>query len=310
MSAQGLLLSPLLGSFIFGSGSEGIKHGLLLERALKKKLQKSVNQQIYEEVAMMELNSFQEESPSVEKRKMKIEEIPSLIYRPKGKTGPYPTVINYHGWSSNKEFQHFKATILANFGYQVIVPDALYHGERGSLNYTEAGKLESYLHKVLLQSIEESGKIIEYAIKELEADRDNISVIGHSMGGFTSAGVFLRHPNLKTMVVINGSCAWEKMLMNVNQKQDKKENLSKELRRLEEMDPYNNLEKFHKRPFLLIHGIEDDTVPIEPQGMFFEKAKKHYGKDQKYIRFYEIPKMPHAVSMYMFEQVITWLGKY
>lgn len=257
----------------------------------------------------MEFKSFQEESPFVEKKRVVIEEIPCLVYRPKGQSGPYATVINYHGWSSNKEFQNFKAIILANFGYQVIVPDALYHGERGSLNYSEEGKLENYLHKVLLRSIEESGVLLDYAIKNLQAEKDNISVIGHSMGGFTSAGVFLKHASLKTMVVINGSCAWEKMLASVDQKQQSKVELSKELRKLERMDPYNNLEKFYKRPFLLLHGKEDDTVPIESQRIFFEKAKSYYGKDQKYIRFYEIPDIPHAVTMHMFEQVITWLGK-
>ena len=257
----------------------------------------------------MEFKSFQEENPFVEKKRVVIDEIPCLIYRPKRKIGLYPTVINYHGWSSNKEFQHFKATILASFGYQVIVPDALYHGERGSLNYTEEGKLENYLHKVLLQSIEESDVLLDYAIKKLGAEEQNISVIGHSMGGFTSAGVFLKHPSLKTMVVINGSCAWAKMLNSVDQKQRSKEELSSELQKLEAMDPYDNLEKFYKRPFLLLHGKEDDTVPIESQRIFFEKAKSYYGKDQKDIRFYEIPNIPHVVTMHMFEQVISWLGR-
>lgn len=258
---------------------------------------------------MMDFKSFQEESPFVEKKRVVIGEIPCLVYRPIGKVGAYPTVINYHGWSSNKEFQHFKATILAVFGYQVIVPDALHHGERGSLNYTEKGKLEGYLHKVLLRSIEESDQILDYAIKNMDVDEKNISVIGHSMGGFTSVGVFLRHPKLKTMVVINGSCAWDKMLESVEHNQRSKEELSFELQKLEEMDPYDNLHKFHKRPFLLLHGQEDDTVPIDSQRMFFEKANNYYGKDRKKIRFYQIPKIPHAVSMHMFEQVITWLGK-
>jgi len=240
----------------------------------------------------MEFNSFQEGSPFVIKDRIKIGEIPCLVYRPKETPGPYPTVINYHGWSSNKEFQHFKATILATYGYQVMVPDALHHGERGSLNYMEEGKLEGYLHKVLLKNIEESDQLLEYAIKHLEAEEKKVFVIGHSMGGFTAAGVFTRHPWLKTAVVINGSCAWERMLLNVKQKEEKDGALPREIRALKAMDPEQNLDKFHKRPFLLIHGEEDDTVPIEPQQRFFEKAKDYYGKDRKKIRFYKIPKIP------------------
>ncbi len=257
----------------------------------------------------MELNSFQNESPLVNKERVRVEEIPCLVYRPKGIPGPYPTVINYHGWSSNKEFQHFKATILAAYGYQVMVPDAMYHGERGTLNYTEEGKLEGYLHKVLLKNIEESDQLLDYALRKLEADEKKVSIIGHSMGGFTAAGVFTRHSWLKTMVVINGSCAWERMLLNIKQKDDKEETLPEEIQRLKTMDPEKNLEKFHKRSFLLMHGQEDDTVPMEPQQQFFENARDYYGKDQKKIRFYKIPKIPHAITLHMFEQVINWLGK-
>ena len=190
-----------------------------------------------------------------------------------------------------------------------MVPDAMHHGERGSLNYTEEGKLEAYLHKVLLKNIEESDQLLDYALNHLEADEKEVSIIGHSMGGFTAAGVFTRHPWLKTMVVINGSCAWQRMLLNVKQKNEIDEALPREIQLLKAMDPEQNLDRFLKRPFLLIHGEEDDTVPMEPQQLFFENAKDYYGKDQKKIRFYKIPEIPHAVSMHMFEQVITWLGK-
>lgn len=256
----------------------------------------------------MEFNSFQKESPFVTKARIKIGEIPCLVYRPKGIEGPYPTVVNYHGWSSNKEFQHFKAVVLAAYGYQVMVPDAMHHGERGSLNYGEEGKLESYFHKVLLKNIEESDQLLDYAVNKLEAWEKEVSVIGHSMGGFTAAGVFTRHPWLKTMVVINGSCAWERMLLNIKEKGQKEENLPEEIKRLKSMDPEQNLVKFQKRPFLLIHGGADDTVPIEPQKQFFDRAKVYYGKDRKKIRLYEIPQIPHAVTMHMFEQVIAWIG--
>ena len=37
-----------------------------------------------------------------------------------------------------------------------------------------------------------------------------LRVMGHSMGGFTAAGV-LTNPQLKAMVSFNGSCAWLKM---------------------------------------------------------------------------------------------------
>lgn len=40
--------------------------------------------------------------------KVIIQEIPALIFRPRGVEKPTPAVIFYYGWSSNKEFQRLR----------------------------------------------------------------------------------------------------------------------------------------------------------------------------------------------------------
>ena len=62
--------------------------------------------------------------------KVKLKEIPAIIFRPRDAKEPIPTVVFYHGWSSNKETQRMRGFILASVGYQVVIPDAIYHGER------------------------------------------------------------------------------------------------------------------------------------------------------------------------------------
>ena len=46
-------------------------------------------------------------------------------------------IIFYHGWSSTKELQSLRGHILAAYGYDVLIPEAIYHGERGLIDYDE-----------------------------------------------------------------------------------------------------------------------------------------------------------------------------
>lgn len=50
----------------------------------------------------------------------------------------------YHGWTSTKELQSLRGHILAAYGYDVIIPEAINHGERGLIDYEENPK--AYYH--------------------------------------------------------------------------------------------------------------------------------------------------------------------
>src|SRR5699024_3488774 len=53
-----------------------------------------------------------------------------IIEADKNKGKPLPTVIFYHGFQSAKENNLTLAFLLAKENYRIILPDALYHGER------------------------------------------------------------------------------------------------------------------------------------------------------------------------------------
>lgn len=65
--------------------------------------------------------------------RINIGEIPAILFRPRDKQENIPTIIFYHGWSSSKESQRIRGFILASVGFQVILPDAIYHGDRKSV---------------------------------------------------------------------------------------------------------------------------------------------------------------------------------
>lgn len=69
----------------------------------------------------------------INEKRITVDSVPCLFVEPDDCVRG--TVLFYHGWSSAKELQVLRARILAAYGYAVLVPDALYHGERGSIDY-------------------------------------------------------------------------------------------------------------------------------------------------------------------------------
>lgn len=139
--------------------------------------------------------------------KISIEGIPAILFRPKEIKGLLPTIIIYHGWSSNKELQRMRGFILSTVGYQVVIPDAVHHGERNPLHNYDIEDARRHFWNTIFRNLEESYIIIERLILNHNGDPGRMGVIGNSMGGFTAAGVFTHNPSIKALVVFNGSLA-------------------------------------------------------------------------------------------------------
>ncbi len=232
--------------------------------------------------------------------------IPCLKFKPKGYIGLMPTVIFYHGWHSSKDFIRFKALIFATNGYQVIVPDALHHGERNPIDYDNPQNFERYLWKIVLQSVEESKKFIESIINDHEADPKRIGITGNSMGAITAGGVFVDNPNIKCLVGFNGSFAWQHSIKVNSMPQVSEEN--KKL--IEYYDPMNNGDKLKERAILILHGTEDTSVSIESQRVFFNEMLPLYAENPEKFQFIEEEKIDHQTTTGMMEQAVMWFKKY
>lgn len=244
----------------------------------------------------------------VKDKKVEIAGIPCLSFSPAGKE-EVPIIILYHGWKSNKEYQRFRATTIAAYGFRVIVPDALFHGERNAIDHTAPNALERYFWQVVVQSVEEAKAIIKHIDKSHNGPT-RIGLMGHSMGGFIASGVFTANPEIRSLVVFNGSCAWLE-LEKIIREQAGEEPLCKDKRdEIRKYDPYNNLEKIQGRPILLLHGNSDTSVPIEGQRLFYNQAVKLYEEEPEKIEFIEVPNMNHYISTGMLAQGIEWCKKY
>lgn len=239
--------------------------------------------------------------------KVKIQSIPSIVFKPKEAKEPISTIIFYHGWSSNKELQRLRGFILASVGYQVVIPDAVYHGERNPLtDYGDEAAIE-YFWDVIFNNIEEYSKIVQELVLNYNADYKRIAVMGNSMGGFTASGIFTHNEDIKTLIVFNGCCVWENFNKNIEvPKSEKLESIEK---RVNAMDPMNNLHLLKDRPILLLHGDSDIVVPIDSQRIFYNKLNPLYNCKEK-IKFIEYPRLNHFVTTNMMEESINWLGRY
>ncbi|MDX9917009.1 MAG: alpha/beta fold hydrolase [Gudongella sp.] len=248
--------------------------------------------------------------PNTEIRKVEINGIPALLIRPEMRKEKYPTVIFYHGWTSNKESQSFRGFILASLGYQVLIPDALYHGDRERIDYYDKENAGVFW-EVVLKNVEESKGLIESLIADYDADKDRIAVSGHSMGGFTATGVFAANRNLRTMVPLNGSGCWDLSndifikVLGTSEKEKYKQLIDQ----VREKDPYKMAAEFIDRPVLILNGEEDNVVDPAPMRIFYETIKQEY-RHKELAMMTTYKGVSHFVTTNMMEDMARWLNKY
>ena len=250
------------------------------------------------------------EFKNIIERKDYIGEIPVIIMRPIESKTIYPTIVFYHGWTSNKDYQRFRGYILASLGYQVVLPDAINHGERGEIDYNSTENAGKFW-EVVLQNLAEFKDLSTGLIKNHNADKNRIAVTGHSMGGFSSAGIFAENKDIKTAVVVNGSFDWMKSneifkrVLGINEAHYYKE-LEK---RVKEKTPADKIDALLERPLLILHGEADKVVDIRPQKEFYEKIREDY-KHGEGLEMISYENLGHFMSVNMVEEMSKWFHKY
>lgn len=235
--------------------------------------------------------------------------IPCAVYKPQHSTGELATILLYHGWGGCKENYRFFATLLAKWGYQVIVPEVPQHGVRGSLPdyYTPAGYLNFW--PVVLQAVQESRAILQALIEQGRAVQDRIAVAGHSMGGMIATSSFAENETLRCLVTINSTGSWEQFEHWVRASNNAPAPTEAELAPLRALDPQNKLARLAPRPILFLHGTDDTFIPLHVQKPFHDGLAPHYEQAAAAdrLRFEEVPRLNHHITMDMLDQLIGWL---
>lgn len=248
----------------------------------------------------MEWSIFEHEHPFVKIESNCYEEIPYLCVTPKNMDGGLPTIIYYHGWHSSKEFKRFEAMMISSFGYRVIVPDALYHGERGSIDYDDPESLDRYLWEIIANSVTESDRFFAHLQNNYGIEDDQIVVMGSSMGAMTAAGVFAKHQKIRGVATISGANAWSRA---IEQGVMPKAGAYAEL--VEKFDLLEHKERIGKRPVLILHGVDDKPLPVDLQREFL-KAVKTTATDVQMVEYDDVG---HRFTMNMMQKLMMWLNE-
>lgn len=237
--------------------------------------------------------------------------IPCLVFSPCDEDKNTSTVFFYHGWSSCKENHIFTGEILSKFGYRVIMPDSIHHGERGSLDYNDFEIGKEYFFKTIFKSIDEFKDIFEEVQQKFNIDGNSVAVMGHSMGGFIASGIFANYKNIKTMVCFNGGTSYN-MAVGELTKADKNFRISEEDDyMIKKYDPLTKLmREDNLRPIFILHGEADEIVPISIQNYFYNKIIPLYKKTPEILKFDKIARLNHYVTVGMLKSAIEWLDLY
>jgi dipeptidyl aminopeptidase/acylaminoacyl peptidase len=125
-------------------------------------------------------------------------DVVAFLATPKEGAKPYPCVLALHGlgldkmswWEDDNDLSGGNLTkALLGAGIAVLTPDAQYHGERSHSNdyeFTHSLRMsgrEFRFRDMLIQSVVDCRRAIDYLATRSNIDESKIGVIGYSLGG-------------------------------------------------------------------------------------------------------------------------------
>lgn len=240
----------------------------------------------------------------IEEKKMYLDGIPCLQITcgeaPKG------VVLFYHGWTSTKEYQSVRGHLLAAYGYDVLIPEAVNHGERGTIDY-EGKRAYGEFWQTIFQNLQEAPQLVEY-LKQWRPDAP-LAVMGHSMGAITALGVMTSFKEFQTVVALNGSGWWDESERRFRadfhlEKPRSETVLAMQIRSL---DPYTHTEQLEGRSVLALNGGADTVVNNKAQEMYMDKLAANDKIESKYVTY---EGLGHFVTTNMMGDAISWLDEH
>lgn len=242
-------------------------------------------------------------------KKIEVGEVPALLVTPKQHFETKGSILFYHGWGSSKEKQVFRANIFAAYGYETLLPDARFHGQRGNLDYEDEDVARKYMLQTILHNIEEAPSLFRYMEEELQAKK--MILAGHSMGAITAGGLFTYKRSIDGAMLFNGCSNWEFLVEEINR--SKEGQIPYEELRINDFmldnNPMDQVEAVADRLLIMLHGEEDTIVNPEAQREYYEKAKKVY-KDPNKIIYETFEATDHQLTTQMLERALILLHEF
>jgi fermentation-respiration switch protein FrsA (DUF1100 family) len=246
-----------------------------------------------------------------------IENIPLLHLVQQGSyQDKLPFIMFIHGFTSGKENNLHYAYLLAEKGFRVLLPEALYHGERAQgLSEKE---LFTHFWEIVLKTIKEVNILKEYYVQKALADEERIGMAGTSMGGIVTLGALTQYNWIKAAVSLMGSPAYEQLsIWQLKQLESQgvelpftQAQIDEQLVILRNYDLSLQPDKLDSRPLLFWHGKKDPIVPFSLTYNFYQEMKHRYRDQPEKIKFIADEHADHKVSREGLKATVDWFEKY
>lgn len=228
-----------------------------------------------------------------------------------------PLVIFVHGFESAKENNLHYAYLLADKGFRVVLPEAIYHGER-ELSGMSGKKLHLRFWEIVVRTIHELEIIKNYFEDKDLVDSSNIGVAGTSMGGIVTFGALTKYSWIKASVSLMGMPSYVKYAKMQIEHLSKKgvsipfndDELKGLFEQLSTFDISKNPEVLNERPLLFWHGQKDPIVPHSLTYQFYETIKPKYNNSPEKLQFISDEKADHKVSRLGVLKLVDWFEQY
>ncbi|MCY3606314.1 MAG: prolyl oligopeptidase family serine peptidase [Gammaproteobacteria bacterium] len=230
-------------------------------------------------------------------------EIPALVTVPKGE-GPFPLVVLPHGGPVARDYWGFDvwAQLLAHHGYVVIQPQFRI-SEGFGRRHLEAG-FARWGHE-MQDDLEDA---INYLAQRNLGDPDRAAIFGWSYGGYAAFVGSFRDPNPFHCAIAGAGVAdlpyFRAWLADSGTVVEKAYRPT-----VDGLSPLEHVDSVDV-PILVIHGEDDERVPVAESRKFVAKLKQ-YDKQHKYIEleganhFFGTIYYRHFMEMY--PAMIDWL---
>lgn len=246
-----------------------------------------------------------------------VAQVPVLhVVKKEKKEERLPFILFIHGFTSAKEHNLHFAYLLAEAGYRVVLPDALYHGERGT--FLSGRELQLMFWHVVQQTIAEVKWIKEEMERRRLIDPDRVGLAGTSMGGIATFGSLAVYPWIKAAVSLMGCPAYEMFFDELVETAKKMgvviplsdEQLKREKAKLVKYDLSKQPEKLAGRPLLIWHGKCDPVVPYSYTYEFYEQIKRLYQEKKENLKFISDDQAGHKVTREALLETVKWFAKH
>ncbi|KEO85170.1 alpha/beta fold hydrolase [Tumebacillus flagellatus] len=237
-------------------------------------------------------------APALELEPSKLGGVPGVLVRPES-AGALPTMVFYHGWGTQVEWFTFLATVMAQQGYNVWMPEVPLHGQRGHLeNHFNAEGYARYWEAVM-SAVDEVPNMISDLAALPFVDGARLALVGSSMGGQIASAAFARNLNVKVLAAVNSAPNFVKFEDHSRKQEGRPPVDGRERERLRAYDPMEQVAALAGRKILLLHGTADEIMPFALTAEFHEKLGTSDLRPARHVG--------HHLTLSMLEECLGYL---